>query len=137
MQKIGIWLDLNQAKIVQLKNNNVEYSKIDSNIDHSKVKGGSRSKDPWGPVITVSESKHLAKREQELKDYFENIIDVLKSSDEYFLMGPAETKIRLKKYIAPHQNLFDKMLDVQTADKMTNNQLIAKVKDFFAVTKED
>ena len=47
-------------------------------------------------------------------------------------MGPAEAKIGLQKYIEGYKNLDDILLDVQTADSITENQKVAKVKAFFA-----
>jgi len=46
-------------------------------------------------------------------------------------MGPGEAKLELKKEIEKSKALIPKIVGVQTSDKMTNNQIAAKVKSYF------
>jgi len=130
MKQIGIWLDFNEANIIELSNDEMSTATIPSNIEHYHLKGGARSKTPWGPMDKTSESKFLARKKQQEKNYYEAICEDIKEVDELFIMGPAEAKIGLQKYIESTA-LQDKLMDVQTADSMTANQKIAKVKTFF------
>ena len=47
------------------------------------------------------------------------------------LFGPAEMKTELEKMILKDNSLKDKLVAVQTADSMTENQLVAWVKEFY------
>ena len=49
----------------------------------------------------------------------------------FYLFGPATAKIELDKELKKHQNFAQKPVIVESADKMTERQLIAHVKLFF------
>ena len=55
-RKTGIWIDKRKAYIIHLVNHKSEVVVLDSEIETYHVKGGSRSKTVYGPVITVKES---------------------------------------------------------------------------------
>jgi hypothetical protein len=48
-----------------------------------------------------------------------------------YLFGPSKTKIELEKELRKHQPFTHKPLVVESADKMTEKQMIAHVKSFF------
>lgn len=133
MAQVGIWIDLNEAHLIKIKNNHVVKQTIKSSIDIGRVKGGSRSKKPWGPMDKVSESKQLAKREAQLKSYFENISNLMTSDDEILLLGPAQTKIRLKKFLVENKIVSTQAIEIKTTDSITANQLAAMVKEYFSL----
>jgi len=131
MAKLGIWIDLNEAQIVQIENAKLSIKTIKSDINIGRIKGGSRSKIPWGPMDKVSESKQLAKRESQLKSYLETVSQVLNINDELLLVGPAQTKTRFKKFLLDNNLIKSQNIEVQAEDSMTENQLVAMVKYYF------
>ena len=62
-KQTGIWLDFKNAFIITLENKSVDVKTIDSDIEDYHVKGGARSKQPWGPMDKTSESKYLGETE--------------------------------------------------------------------------
>jgi hypothetical protein len=46
-------------------------------------------------------------------------------------MGPGEAKIELEKAIKKNKDLRRRILKVETAAKMTRNQMVAYVKNFY------
>jgi hypothetical protein len=52
-------------------------------------------------------------------------------ADKILIMGPGEAKLELKKEIEKSKALIPKIVGVHTSDKMTNNQIAAKVKSYF------
>ncbi len=131
MRQTGIWLDFNHANIIELVDGKVTTNTIPSNIESYHLKGGSRSKTPWGPMDKTSESKHLERRKHQETAYYKEICEAVENSTELFVMGPAQAKVGLQKYIESYKNLEKILLDVQTADSITENQKVAKVKAFF------
>ncbi len=129
--QIGIWLDYKEANIITKKDDDISIKTFPSNIDPGKPKGGHRSKVPYGPMDKISEGKHLEKRKQQLDAFFKTICDEVMKCDEVFIMGPAEAKIGLRKYMSKYRDLFSKLQDVQTADSITENQKVEKVKNFY------
>ena len=129
--KIGIWLDFRAANIITLQGKNARYNTIDSGIDASRPRGGSRPKMKYGPVDTVSEKHFSERRKHNEKAYYENLITAVKDADELFVFGPAEAKDGLLKAIKVSKNFKPAFKGIETADSMTENQKIAKVRAFY------
>lgn len=98
-KQIGIWLDFKEAQVITLHNGTVDTSTILSQIEHKKVKGGSHSPSPWGPVQVANEQHLNEKRKHQEKSYYEAIINAIQTADEVLIFGPAEAKIGLEKAI--------------------------------------
>ena len=133
LKLVGVWLDYKEANIITLKDEAVDISSFPSGIDPGKAKGGHRSKQPFGPMDKVSESKHLEKRIQQEEQFYKSICEKLSDCDEVFIMGPAQAKIGLRKYMSKYKELFPKLQDVITVDSITENQKVEKVKSFYAL----
>lgn len=131
MKQTGIWLDYNEANIFELIDGEVSSKSIPSNIEHFNLKGGARSKSPWGPMDKTSDTKLLARKNQQEKQYFESIVSEISDSDEVFVMGPAMAKIGLQKFIEKASRLKINLLKVESADSITTNQKIERVREFF------
>lgn len=133
MKNIGIWLDTNQAIVVEIVNGNESYSTIPSNIEHFNVIGGSGTRFKGGPQDVVQDSKYTERKKHQMKRYFKEIMNRSKDANALMLFGPADTNKMLKKEI----ETFDKELDqkivlVKKVDSMTLNQTVALVRDSFA-----
>ena len=131
-KKVGIWLDYRKADIIAINGGEINTIEVRSNLDESKPIGGARSKQPYGPMDTVSESKHLEKRKQQLKSFYQEIMSKIKDADELFVFGPAEAKIGFNKEM-DIPAFKPVILGVENADSITLNQKISKVKSFFNI----
>jgi hypothetical protein len=132
-KQIGVWLDSKEATIIALvEDQEPQINRIRSGIHTGHSKGGWRTASPWGPTSVVSESKILEKRTHEENDYFERVIAAVQGADEVFIFGPSEAKDHLLNVIKDERKHFHPSLRaVLTADKMTLNQKIARVREFF------
>lgn len=130
-RKIGIWLDYNNAQIIQEEGSASEPINISSEVDAYHIKGGSAAKVPWGPVDTVSESKLLNKRKQQLAKYYKTIVENLNSGDELLIFGPAEAKLGLQKFIEGYTKIRPSLTGVKTVKFMTENQKKEFVRNHF------
>ncbi len=130
-KQIGIWLDFKEAQVITLLNGTIDTATILSQIEHKKVKGGSHSPSPWGPVQVANEQHFNEKRKHQEKSYYESIINAIQTADELLIFGPAEAKIGLEKAIKAQSNFPAQIKAVETADSMTLNQKVAHVKAFF------
>ncbi|MDP4711425.1 MAG: hypothetical protein NWR67_03535 [Saprospiraceae bacterium] len=127
----GIWLDYKQAFVINLNHEHVEMEQIASNIEDFHVKGGSRSKEPWGPMDKNSDTKYLERRNHQIAAFVDVLKNKVKDSQELYIFGPAEAKISLEKAILEDKNFKPQLLSVETSGQLTENQMIAKVKEFF------
>jgi len=130
MKQCGIWLDGSKAILVYLENGQCITEEIDSNLENYHPKGGSRSKVPYGPMEKISESKYLERKKQQFKRYFASISEKLKNTEEIYLFGPGQTKLKFKEFL---KSISKDNLTVSTSQKLTSNQIIAEVKAHFNV----
>jgi microcompartment protein CcmK/EutM len=137
----GIWVDHKKAVIVTKKQTERSYeedteiavTQISSDVERKvRLAGGSRTRNtPWGPQDVAVDSKIEARQKQQLKKFYHQIIEFITDADKILIMGPGEAKLELKKEIETSKALIPKIVGVHTSDKMTNNQIAAKVKSYF------
>ena len=132
-KKVVIWIDYENAFCVSIAGEKESGEKIKSHIDrHVRPSGGSRSRTPFGPQDVASEKKADERRKHQIKRYCQNIILFLEDADKVFIFGPGEAKRELEKEIRKRRGMADKIVGIEAADKMTEAQIAAKVRRFFA-----
>ncbi len=127
----GIWIDGKEAFLIRFENGQLTQETIQSGIEDFHPVGGARSKTIWGPMDKMDEKKLLERRKQQEHAYHQQIIERLGQSNELYIFGPAEQKVKLRKELLKSNNKY--LLTMDTADKMTQRQRIAKVRDFFNI----
>lgn len=131
MINTGIWIDRHKAHIISIEDEREIEQTIESDVEDFNVKGGARSKTPWGPQDNVSERTYMERRKLQLKNYFHKIMDNINTSDAIAIYGPAETKTHFKEEIKKNnKSIYEKIRIVKTEDSMTDNQFKALVKSF-------
>lgn len=137
---IGIWVDHRKAYVIRLQHPDRTYEmgqeketvrQITSDLDRrTRLSGGSRTrKTPWGPQEIAVDSKIEDRQKHRLKRYYEHIIENLKDADKILIMGPGEAKFELRKQIGKSaKHLNNRIVDLETRDKMTERQIAAHVR---------
>lgn len=132
MKKIGIWLDKEKAHLVTLKNEDVRFKTIFSQIEFFHPKGGARSKTRWGPQDVVQDSKYLEREKHQLKLYFKELAKTMEDAEAIAIFGPADTNLKFYKELKENfKTLALKVKTVEKVDSMTENQVKAMVRNFF------
>jgi len=129
-QNIGLWIDHKQAFLIWLDRKKVEV--IPSNLEPRTHASGSTRKGGRYNQNLDSELKHEDHYNNQLSKYYENVIKTIQNADSIFIMGPGEAKLELKNAIQRRKDMIQKLLKIETADKMTKNQMVAYVKEFFS-----
>ena len=134
MEKLaGIWIDKRVAKIVKINNHLELFHTIDSSIEEYHPKGGSGTQLKGGPQDVVQDSKYLERVKHQEKAFFKDIVNYINSSDQLVIFGPAQMGERFFTEISEHYPAISrKVKGVKTADSMTDNQVRAWVRDYFA-----
>lgn len=131
----GLWIDHKQTIIVFLIDGRITVSRLESNIKgRFRLSGGSRSALPYGPQEISSEQKKDKRYLQHIRKYYTQVVHALEDTDGIFIFGPGEAKRELEKEIKKSKQLSAKLKRIENADKMTENQIVTKVKKFFNVT---
>lgn len=119
---LGIWMDHASAHLTDFSSDPMETTTIESNFTH-QVKQESLSK---------SESLMHQKEQHQQAKYYNALGDVIKEYDAVVLFGPTNAKVELFNLLRK-DFLFSKIqIDIKPADKMTETQQQAFVRDYFA-----
>ena len=126
-KQAGLWIDHHKAVIVLISDGVEEESKtIESGMEkHVRFTGGDGSED--------GSSEDVRDRQfgNHLNSYYDRIIAVVRSAESVQIFGPGEAKGELEKRLK-NEGLKEHALSVETADKMTDRQISAKVREHFS-----
>ncbi|OYX23614.1 MAG: hypothetical protein B7Z06_09995 [Flavobacteriales bacterium 32-35-8] len=129
MKNIGVWLDSKKALIVTIENDMETVKTIHSNMDTNNI---TANKNIGGAKQIAKDSRYLERKKQLLKLYFNEITQEIKNADALVIFGPAETYEKFAKELGENYKAISaKIKGIRKADSMTDNQVIAWVKDFF------
>jgi stalled ribosome rescue protein Dom34 len=118
---LGIWMDHSIAHLTALQNDTVVSRTIEADSFIREDES----------VNSKDESLIQNKEKNDLSNYFNQLVQVIKDYDEVLLYGPTEAKSELFNQIENDHNLNKIKFTLKTTDKMTENQQEAFVKDFF------
>lgn len=125
-KKIGLWVDHREAVIVALTDKDEQITRIKSDAEKQiRFPGGSR-KDGQQKTEAVRDKK----LEQHLGKYFDDIVAQIRDAGLIQIFGPGEAKGELVKRLE-NDGLKERVVEIETMDKMTDNQIVAKVREFF------
>ncbi len=128
---LGLWVDHRKAVIVTIENNAEIIKEITSDVDkHVRFSSGTTSKASNNPQGSTSEDVRDRQFGNQLNAYYEGIVAMIRDADSIWIFGPGEAKGELENLLK-HEGLGDCIVGVETVDKMTNNQIAAKVRDHF------
>lgn len=126
---VGLWIDHKQAYAIWYPDGKVD--EIPSHIEPpSHYSGGTQLGGKLNQKGDV-ELHHNDRFRLQLNKYYQQVISLLKDADSILIMGPGQAKVEFEKAIKKNKNLQKRVLKVETADKMTKNQMIAYVRKFY------
>jgi hypothetical protein len=131
MGKAGIWIDHRKAVIIELTGDGESIKTIQSNVEKHPERGGdSPMKGSYEARQVPADDSRQRGLTGELNRYYDIVIQAMPDHDGILLFGPGEAKgefhTRLSK-IKPQAQVSA----VETADKMTEPQMVAKVRAHF------
>lgn len=129
--KVGLWVDHREAVIVIIDGARVETRLILSDIEKQlRRSGDSPLKGPFEAQIVPAEDSQEAKFNGSLTIFYDEVIANIGEARSILLFGPGIAKDELKKRLASH-NREGRIVGIETTDKMTENQIKAKVTRYF------
>jgi hypothetical protein len=121
-KSLGIWMDHSNAHLMEFTTDPIETKTIESKFTHN-VKEQSLSK---------SENLMHNKEQHQQSAYYKQLGEVIKKYQEVILFGPTDAKVELLNTLKTDHH-FDKIkIVVIQADKMTENQEHAFVREHFS-----
>lgn len=133
-KQVGIWIDTKKAIIVALEGQKEEkITEIDSEVENRIYHNNESNKGTFsGSHKSDNETKFDNRKKEQMDYYLEVVMNHIKKADYLYVFGPAETKLKLEQKIREEKSLGKiKLKAIETADKMTLNEIVAQVKDFY------
>lgn len=123
--QVGVWIDHREAFVVFSNEPTIKEHSISSGIE-KHVRYSARGIESDG----LAENQRDRRFEQHLDRYYDEVIEYIHGATAIYIFGPGEAKGEFKKRIE-HKGLGNHIAGVEAADNLTNNQISAKVQDFF------
>jgi hypothetical protein len=126
-KEIGLWIDHREAVIVVLTDKDEQITRIKSDAQKQiRFPGGSRK-----DGLQTTEAIRDKRLETHLGKYFDEIIAHIRDAELIHIFGPGEAKSELAKRLEVG-GLKARIVEMETMDKMTDNQIAAKVREYFS-----
>ena len=119
---VGVWMDSKHAFIISTPDRKTggKYEML------KKIEREEHSDENY-----KNERFELGKNTQELKKYFKAIIDEIDQDHAIFIFGPGKAQEELKNVLKDNNQFKSKEIVLGTSDKISINQMIAKVSQHF------
>lgn len=122
VRKLGIGMDHSIACLIEFTSDSFEMKNIESEFTSQDKK----------QALAKSESLMHHKENQQLSSYYKKLAEVIKGYNEVVLFGPTDAKTELFN-ILNEEEIFGKIkIEIKNTDKMTENQKISFVKEYFS-----
>jgi hypothetical protein len=107
-------------------------------IQHGKLctfRRGAHGKTPSGTQVFLPEDQRDRHFIEHLNKYYAEVIAKIRGANAILVFGPGDAKFELEKRLR-YAELHNHIIGIESADKLTERQIAAKVKNFFASQKQ-
>jgi len=129
--KAGVWIDHRKAVVVQITDNGEETRQINSDVVRPFASaGGPSSRQPDRREGFVAESTLEHTFRNQLNTFYDAVLTSLRHADSVLIIGPGEAKGEFQKRLKS-KKFPAHVVELEAADKMTNPQIVALVREHF------
>ena len=134
--EVGIWIDHKKAVIVSTSGDRITAKTLESEVGpHARYSGRSGYPTSDGPQEGRGEKKYEERYGQHLDRYYDEVISQLDQPEALFIFGPGEAKLQLKERLSRFTALSGQIVEMDTTDKLTDPQIVAKVKKHYGIDR--
>jgi hypothetical protein len=135
--RVGIWIDHGKAVIVSASPDRVTINTLESKVGpHSRYSSRAGATMPeGGPQDEGGEKGYEARYRQHLNQYYDEVISHLGQREALLILGPGEAKLQLKERLSHSKTLPKCIVEIETTDKLTDPQIVAKVKEHYGIDR--
>jgi hypothetical protein len=127
----GLWIDHRKAMIVTLSDKGEETCEVRSNVEKQRGRfKGKRSATSFESQLVQKDDRQQRGFTKHLNVFYDEVLSCIRDAESLLIFGPGEAKGELKKLVELN-NHSDRVAVIETADKMTDREVAAKVRDFF------
>lgn len=127
----GLWIDHRKAVIVTLSAEGEKTMEIRSNVEKQPGRfEGVRSTEPYEAQLVKADDSRERDFMGHLDHYYAEVIAAIREAESILIFGPGEAKGELKNHL-DQAGLGENIIALETVDKMTDHQIVAKVREYF------
>lgn len=119
-KQLGIWMDHSTANLIELSVDSTKNETIMAQVGEQDE-----------PLNKRDETLIQNKEQNEVAGFFSRLSDIIINYDEVLLFGPTNAKTELVNILKSDRHFDEVKIEVKPADKMTENQQLAFVKEHF------
>jgi hypothetical protein len=125
--EVGIWIDHKKAVVVSASANGVAVTTVESDVgQHGRFAGAQEG---------GGEKKYEERHGQRLDRFFDEVISQLGQPEALLIFGPGEAKLGLEERLKRSKVLSESIIGIETTDKLTEPQIVAKVKEHYQLAR--
>jgi hypothetical protein len=134
--KVGIWIDHKKAVIVSVSADRVTAKTLESEVGpHARYSGRAGYPTPDGPQDGGGEKKIRGTLRPASRPVLRRGHQSAGQPDAFLIFGPGEAKLQLKKRLSRSKALSERIVGIETTDKLTDPQIVAKVKEHYGIDR--
>ena len=130
--KVGLWIDHEKAVVVAFTEKGEEIRLIISMVEKQlRRSGDSPLKGSYDSRQVPADDRRQRTYTGHLNIYYDAVIASIRNAESILIFGPGKAKDELKKRLGKN-NLGERVVGIETVDRMTERQIAAKVRQYFA-----
>ncbi|HWG68498.1 MAG TPA: hypothetical protein VN692_03690 [Steroidobacteraceae bacterium] len=130
--KAGVWIDHRKAVIATVGTTEERTSVILSKVEkHPERSGDSPMHGRYEARQVPADDRRQRALTGELNVYYDAVLAAVRNVESLLICGPGEAKGELRKHLEKH-GFGGRVAAVETVDRMTDRQVAAKTREFFA-----
>ncbi|MBU4306013.1 MAG: hypothetical protein KJ893_10420 [Candidatus Omnitrophica bacterium] len=132
--KLGLWIDHRKAIVVAVTDKGEEIGLLISKVEKQLRRSGDAPlKGHYESQLLSADDSRQRTFTGHLNIYYDAVIASIRDAESILIFGPGEAKDELKERLEGN-NLGGRIVGIETVDKMTERQIAAKVRKYFAVS---
>lgn len=118
---LGVWMDHSTAHLMDVSGETITSTRIESEFTHREK------------TRTLEKGEYMMHNDEQQKQhaYYKKIGDAIRNYDQVIVFGPTSAKNEFHNMLKGDRHFENVRIEVKSADKMTENQQKAFVKDYF------
>ena len=129
---VGLWIDHRKAVIAVVSDKGEETKVVESNVEKQPGRfAGIRSTTSFESQKVQADDSRERDFTGHLHGFYDEVIAAISDAESILIFGPGEAKGELKRRLERKKHDV-RIVAMETADKMTDRQIAAKVREYFS-----
>jgi stalled ribosome rescue protein Dom34 len=122
-RKVGLWINHQKAVIFSLADEGAGIKRISSELENDaqlSIDAQKESSENHGKKYAIDHLSH----------YYDEVFSYIRNAESILIFGPGGAKLELQRRLK-NVELHGNIVAIETVDTMTDNQIVAKVRQHF------